>query len=148
VQLLVTRSLIFLFLCCLSTLSPAVLTPLAPPPDWARLEPFQGTITREDFLYLLTKVYVPGGGWEKYIQVGETEAKVETRAGKEPFTLQFAPNRESAKAVPSYWRGKSQITVDEDVENPLSGVRIALDPGHIGGSWAKMAGFNSARGSR
>ena len=122
----------------MSPLCPAALTPLAPVPDWSRLDQFQGTITRDDFLYLLTKVYVPGDGWQKFIKVGDTEAQIVTRPGKDPFILKFAINRESAKAVPSYWRGKAQIPAPSDSEKPLEGVRIALDPGHIGGSWAKM----------
>ena len=37
------------------------LSPLASVPDWAQLETFHETITREEFVHLLDHVYAPGG---------------------------------------------------------------------------------------
>ena len=37
----------------------AALSPLAPPPDWSKLDAFQETITRQDFVALLDKVNAP-----------------------------------------------------------------------------------------
>jgi hypothetical protein len=41
------------------------------------------------------------------------------------------------KLAPRFWRQKAQMAARPEGK-PLAGVRIALDPGHLGGSWAKM----------
>ncbi len=123
----------------LLTVSPlwATLSSLAPQPDWSKLEVFQETITRKDFLALLEKVYAPGGVWRETIDVQDEVAIITTRPDREPFLLRFAASRESAKSVPRYWRSRQQLPPEEP-DKPLAGVRIALDPGHIGGDWARM----------
>ena len=113
------------------------LTPLAPQPVWSKLNGFQETITRRDFLALLDKVYAPSGAWKETITVAETAAVVVTQPGAPPFLLRFAPSRETAKSIPRYWRSRLQLPPEEP-SRPLAGLRIALDPGHIGGYWAKM----------
>jgi N-acetylmuramoyl-L-alanine amidase len=123
----------------LLTVSPvwATLSQLAPQPDWSKLEAFQETITRKDFLALLEKVYAPAGAWKEVIAVHEEMAIITTRPDRQPFLLRFAPSRESAKSVPRYWRSRLQLPPEEP-NKPLAGLRIALDPGHIGGDWARM----------
>jgi N-acetylmuramoyl-L-alanine amidase len=103
------------------------LTPLATPPDWASLEKFQGSITREEFTRLLTQVYAPRGAWQGTFTIADDHATVATDIGKPPFRLDFAPDAASAKPVPRYWQPRRS----------LRGLRIALDPGHLGGEWAK-----------
>ena len=103
------------------------LSPLATPPDWSSLEKFQGTITKEEFTRLLTQVYAPRGAWEKTFTLADDYATVATGPGKPPFRLQFASDAAAAKPVPRYWQPRGS----------LRGLRIALDPGHIGGKWAK-----------
>lgn len=111
------------------------LTPLAPPPDWASLDKFQQTITRAEFERLLTKVYAPHGAWEDYFTLDDNHVTVVTAPGEKPFRLNFAPDAASAKPVPRYWRGRSGIPRRG---KPLSGLHITLDPGHLGGEWARM----------
>lgn len=115
----------------------ARLSPLAQPPEWSKLNSFQQTITREDFLSLLDKVYAPGGAWKGTITVHDDVAMIKTRPGQQPFLLRFAPSREAAKAVPTYWRSRADLPAEEPGK-PLAGLKIALDPGHLGGYWAKM----------
>ena len=115
----------------------AALSPLATPPDWSKLDPYQETITREDFVTLLDKVYAPDGAWKETLTVRDTEALINTRPDAAPFLLRFAPSRAAAKAVPSYWRSRRQLPAAEPGK-PLAGLKVALDPGHLGGSWAKM----------
>ena len=115
----------------------AALTPLAPQPDWSSLEVFQETITRKDFLSLLEKVYAPAGAWKETIVVQDEMAVITTRPEGPPFSLRFAPSREAARSIPRYWRSRMQLPPEEP-DKPLAGLRIALDPGHIGGYWAKM----------
>lgn len=126
-----------LLLPLLATSLPARLSPLATPPDWSKLNAFQGTITKEEFTNLLDKVYAPGGAWKATITIGDNAAVIKTAPGAQPYLLKFAPSRAEAKAVPTYWRPKSQLPPEEP-RKPLAGLKVALDPGHLGGYWAKM----------
>ncbi len=122
------------------------LSPLVSAPDWARLEAFHDTITRAEFQRLLDKAYAPGGAAAGVIEVRENEAMVlKTLTPPEPFVLRFAKDAKSAKAVPRDWRAVSALPRTK-AERPLDGVKIALDPGHIGGDWALMEGRSFQRG--
>jgi N-acetylmuramoyl-L-alanine amidase len=94
-------------------------------------------MTREEFSTLLENVYAPGGGWKPFIEVREDAAVIETRSGAEPYVLRFAATVESAQPASRFWRQRAQMP-QRPATKPLQGVRIALDPGHIGGGWAKM----------
>jgi len=117
--------------------APAVLSPLAPVPDWSKLNPYQETITRDDFVSLLDKVYAPGGAWKEMITIHDNDALIKTRPDAAPFLLRFASSRATAKAVPTYWRSRAALPPEEPGK-PLAGLKIALDPGHLGGYWARM----------
>ena len=104
------------------------LTPLATPPDWSSLNRFQQTITKDEFIRLLTHVYAPRDAWGNYFAIADDHVEVMTAPGRPPFRLDFAPDQASAKPIPRYW----------NPTRSLRGLRIALDPGHLGGQWAKM----------
>ena len=53
------------------------------------------------------------------------------------FTLRFAANDAERRPVPRLWRPAKSLPSAKP-EKPLSGLKIALDPGHLGGKWAKM----------
>ena len=115
-----------------------VLSPLSPKPDWGELDRFQQTITRADFLTLLDTIYAPNGAWKPFIDVGSVAAVVHDQ-GKNAapeFRLEFARNAKDAKPLPRYWTeaGKRPTVPGK----PLAGYTIALDPGHLGGHWARM----------
>lgn len=114
----------------------ARLSPLAPPPDWSKLNAFQETITRDDFENLL-KVYAPNGAWKDTIIIRDNVAVITTNPTSSPFLLRFAPSRQAAKGLRTYWRTRAQLPPEEPGK-PLAGLKIALDPGHIGGYWAKV----------
>ena len=116
------------------------LSALASAPEWARLEKFQRTMTRGEFLRLLDTLYAPVGAAAGMIEVREHDAVIlKTLTPPEKFTLRFAEDAASAKRAPRTWRAASALP-PAPVERPLDGVRIALDPGHIGGDWALMEG--------
>ena len=104
------------------------LTPLATPPDWSSLNRFQRTITKDEFTRLLTQVYAPREAWREYFTMADDHVTAVTTPGQPPFRLDFAPDQASAKPVPRYW----------SPTRSLRGLRIALDPGHLGGEWARM----------
>lgn len=113
------------------------LSPLASPPDWSDLDPYQRTITHDDFLRLLNTIYAPNGAWRQTIEVKNDAAIIHktTAFPVSSYRLEFAQNAASARPVPSYWTAAG---AKPDTGKPLAGYTIALDPGHIGGRWAKM----------
>jgi hypothetical protein len=113
------------------------LSPLAPKPDWASLEAYQKTISRGEFARLVNGVYSFDGAFWNYCDVSDERVVVfSDEAKKHPvFTLHFASS-ESARA-PLPYKYKTHA-VSTDPAKPLAGIKIALDPGHIGGEWAKL----------
>jgi len=115
------------------------LSVLAEPPDWDSLEVFQNTITRAEFEWLLREVFTTSDFWQSFITIDEDQAVVRTRSAEhdEIFTLTFAPSAEAAVAIPRIWRPGAKLP-PAPKDRPLDGLHIAIDPGHIGGEWAKM----------
>ncbi len=111
------------------------LTPLGDAPDWAELDKFQGTITREQFIDLLDQVYAPNSAAADFISVSPVAATIKTRKGRAPYVLNFAASEKDVKPAPGYWRPRHHLLKGS---KPLAGVKIAIDPGHLGGKWAKM----------
>jgi N-acetylmuramoyl-L-alanine amidase len=107
-------------------------------PKWAVLEKYQETITHDEFTRLIQDVYCTHGFAPDLIEINEKTARIlMNREAQKFFTLRFAENDASGKAVPRLWRPAESLPPAKP-EKPLSGLRIALDPGHLGGKWAKM----------
>jgi hypothetical protein len=115
------------------------LSPLAPTPDWSALNAYQHTITRAEFGRLINQVYTPDGEFWKYVQIDDSRATIFSDFGHREalFTLHFAASDSSCAPLP--YKYKTQA-LSRDPSRPLQGLRIALDPGHIGGDWAKLEG--------
>ncbi len=114
------------------------LSALAEKPDWTRIEAFQETITREEFARLLDTIYAPGEAARGMVDVAEDAAVIKTTLTPvEEMRLRFAKDIATAKAVPRAWRPAAKLPA-ATADKPLAGLRIALDPGHLGGAWAKM----------
>jgi len=128
---------VFLLLLLAKTAFAQKLSPLAPTPNWSDLDPYQRTITRDDFLHLLNSVYAPEGSWRQTIEVkGDVALIHKTTSPVTVYRLEFAPDAASARSVPRYWTPAGAKA--ENPDKPLAGYTIALDPGHIGGRWARM----------
>lgn len=120
---------LFLVLLCASAIAAPHVSPLGDPPEWNALEKYQETMTRAEFKDALDHVYCTRGFSGDLLAVEENAARIlmEKEEGKW-FTLRFAPNESLRKAAAASWRrGQS-----------LAGLKIALDPGHLGGRWARM----------
>ncbi len=114
------------------------LSPLATAPDWSQLEAFQETIAREEFVRLLDQVYAPGGAAKGMVDVEAEHAVIKTTLlPTTQFLLRFAKDAAAVKPPRRYWRPAAQLAPTTP-EQPLAGLKIAIDPGHIGGAWAKM----------
>src|SRR6266853_1243189 len=107
-------------------------------PKWSVLEHYQETITHDEFAHLINDVYCTHGFAADLIKIDHNAAQILTnRESHNVFTLRFAPDANSKAHVPRLWRpARSLLPAKPD--KPLSGFRIALDPGHLGGKWAKM----------
>jgi hypothetical protein len=113
------------------------LSPLAPKPDWASLDAYQRTISRGEFSRLINGVYSIDGAFWDYCDINDQRAVIYSGAHKEHalFTLQFAADESSAAPLPYHYATRASSA---DPSRPLKGIKIALDPGHIGGDWAKL----------
>lgn len=94
---------------------------IVPAGDWSALERDQRTISRPEFDNLLARVYCPSGALTNYLTFSTNFVTVFSAPEKTNilFTLHFSPVA-SSPAPPAFF------------------TRIALDPGHIGGEWARM----------
>ena len=107
-------------------------------PKWAVLENYQGTITHDEFTRLIQDVYCTHGLASDLIEINEKTARIlMNRKTQKFFTLRFAENDASRNPVPRLWRPAKSLPPAKPGK-PLSGLWIALDPGHLGGEWAKM----------
>ena len=112
--------------------------PLADPPKWKLLEKYQRTITHDEFERLLRTVYCSHGISDDFIRVDRDFACIlMDRAAQTWFTLRFAKDERRLRAAPRTWRTAQSLPRPKR-SGVLAGLKIALDPGHIGGEWAKM----------
>lgn len=134
------RNIIVLgFILFVATVSAQQLTPLARKPNWALLQRYANTITAEKLTKDLQEVYVPDGSWENWMTITPEEAVIQPYPGASPeknIHLSLAPSEAGCKPLPRYWKRKSERV--PLAGKPLAGLKIVLDPGHLGGEWAKM----------
>jgi hypothetical protein len=91
--------------------------------DWSGLERDQQTITRAEFETRLSNVYCPSGALTNYLTFNTDIVAVfptVDRTNLPLFRLRFAASPVAVRSPSVAFR------------------RIALDPGHIGGEWARM----------
>ena len=113
------------------------LSPLAPKPDWDSLEPYQKTISRGEFTRLINNVYSLDGAFWSYCSINDQEVIIYSDKTKLKllFALQFAPSKGASAPLPYHYATHAS---SPDPSKPLKGIKIALDPGHLGGDWAKL----------
>jgi len=107
-------------------------------PNWKALAKFQKTITHDEFEQLLRGVYCPHGINEEFFRVDPDSACILLdRDAQSWLTLRFATSAAARRTFPRTWRPARSLPRRKK-PGILSGLKIALDPGHIGGEWAKM----------
>jgi len=112
--------------------------PLADPPKWKVLEKYQKTITHHEFERLLRDVYCSHGISDEFIRIDRDFGCIlKDRDAQTWFTLRFAKDERRRRSAARDWRPAQSLPRPRRA-GVLSGLRIALDPGHIGGEWAKM----------
>jgi hypothetical protein len=92
--------------------------------EWSALERYQQTMSRVEFDGLLAHVYCPSGALTNYLAYADNSVTVFSTPEKTNalFVLYFSSPSITPLPMPQ----------------TASFKRIALDPGHIGGEWARM----------
>ncbi|MEM7014096.1 MAG: hypothetical protein AAF585_21765, partial [Verrucomicrobiota bacterium] len=138
---------IFLFFCAVgianaqqAELPQRFLERLGVAPDWMDLDPFQRTITRDEFVKELVGNYADTEeSATKFIEILDDRARIMENTKRPGLTYDLVFAEKPLKTPPKrYWRSAQQLPVMKDADKPLEGMRILVDPGHIGGEFAKM----------
>ena len=115
------------------------LSALAEIPDWKQLESLSDLLTKEEFEQAFKTFYSDRSNFPVPWRIEGNTLIVETSPGKAPVRITF---RETSPAKPKhamrYWRSPQELPPLQPGEPVLTGVHIALDPGHIGGGFARL----------
>ena len=123
-------------------LKTATGSPRWPAPNpWFPIDLYQGTITRQQFEDKLTNLYDPFKVFPAYLDINNDRVVVypSVKERRVPqFTLTFAQPGHPV-ASPRWFRTPEEFRAQaQPLDKPLNGLRVAIDPGHIGGKWAQM----------
>lgn len=103
-------------------------------PEWTKLDSFQGTFTKKEFEKSLHQIYCPRTSWYKdWIKFKKKSVLIRKKSKADNwYKLSFMEENQTSPDIPH------SVLVYSN--NSLNGIRIALDPGHIGGKYSKMEG--------
>lgn len=130
----------------------APLQPLLPEPEtpnpWITLQRFQRTMTRQRFERKMKRLFDPFNAMDRYLRISDQRVVVcpaPGYSGLPQFTLEFAANDAERMPLPRHFRTPEEIrALPKPRGQPLQGLRVAIDPGHIGGRWAEMEGRSTS----
>ena len=105
------------------------LSNLATAPDYDSLKNYDGAVTRSTFLRQVKDIYSVADNWRPWLDIGEDHVEIVGTGVR----VEFAKDEASATGGVKYW----DVTPQQD-RLPLAGLHIVIDPGHIGGDFAKM----------
>lgn len=114
------------------------LSPLAAKPDWNQLEALNGVLTREEFEQAMQEIYADGSKFPVPWHVEGNALLVESSPGLPPVRIAFREGQQTARQLPRYWRAPTELPLLKPGDPVLSGLHVAIDPGHIGGQWARV----------
>lgn len=112
--------------------SKSILAALGLKPDWSDLDRFQNTISRETFLNRLETIYTKDDSWRSWININEAQ----NHALIGNYQLNFSSEDKPVPGSIFDWKTLADLSKDRTL--PLDGLVIAIDPGHIGGDYAKI----------
>jgi hypothetical protein len=114
---------------------------LPTPNPWFPLDLYQGTITRQQFETELHQLYDPFAVFPAYFDIDDSRVVIypsPTERRVPQFVLQFAPPNRPREAMRWFRTPEEFRAESHPADKPLSGLRVAIDPGHIGGIWGQM----------
>jgi len=113
------------------------------PNPWFPIDLYQGTITRQQFEQKLHSLYDPFSAFPAYLDINDSRVVIYPSPQERQipqFVLEFAPPNQP-RAPMRWFRTPAEVrTMSHPLDGPLNGLRVAIDPGHIGGPWAQMEG--------
>jgi hypothetical protein len=126
----------------LRRLKTATGSPRLPTPNpWFPIDLYQGTLTRQQFEQKLHNLYDPFSAFAPYLDINNSRVVVYPSPQERSipqFVLQFAPPNQP-RAPMRWFRTPAEVrTISHPLDKPLNGLRVAIDPGHIGGPWAQI----------
>lgn len=104
---------------------------LGTPPQWSKLTEIPTTRTMTQLLAELQDVYSIGDEWQNYIRFTGGGMEVLTEEEKW-LTIPIAAIAGAATPAEKAIDGVTALN------QPLAGLKIVIDPGHIGGRWAQI----------
>jgi hypothetical protein len=120
--------LLLLILFCSSMSLLAKVSTLGQTPDWSELNRFQQVLSPEEFVHSLTTVYCPREEWwSPWIKIEKDRARIRKSNGGDAWYDLYFRDGNKTRLPQTVLGGK-----------PLHEWVVAIDPGHIGGEWAKM----------
>ncbi len=126
----------------LRQLKTATGSPRLPTPNpWFPIDFYQGTLTRAQFEQKLHSLYDPFNAFAPYLDINDQRVIVYPSAKDKSipqFVLQFAPPNQPREPMRWFRTPAEFRALSRPLDKPLQGLRVAIDPGHIGGPWAQM----------
>jgi N-acetylmuramoyl-L-alanine amidase len=123
-------------------LKTATGSPRLPSPNpWFTLDLYQSTLTRQEFEQKLHTLYDPFSALSGYLDINDQRVVIypsPTERKLPQFTLQFAPPHQPGAPMRWFRTPEEFRAESRPLEKPLNGLRVAIDPGHIGGPWAQI----------
>ena len=123
-------------------LKTATGAPRLPTPNpWCPIDLYQGTITRQQFEQKLQTIFDPFSAFTPYLDIDDSRVVVYPSAKDRrvpQFVLDFAPPGHPRAPMRWFRTPEEMRALSHPLDKPLNGLRVAIDPGHIGGPWAQM----------
>jgi N-acetylmuramoyl-L-alanine amidase len=114
------------------------ISPLGQGPDWSRLEAFQNTLTRKQFEEAWSAIYASGSVFPPPFRMEDGALVIPTGNPASPeVRIAFKTDAADAEPPARFWRRAAELPPLHN-RPPLSDLHIAIDPGHIGGAYARM----------
>ena len=107
--------------------------------QWGLLDQFQRTMTQAEFQSRLDRVFSPGGAFQKFLVYDGDSVSIfdDEQRQQRLYRLQLATD--ARRVVKRTFKTLEELpALKNPPGQPLRGLRIALDPGHIGGEFARM----------
>jgi len=113
--------------------------------EWQALAKFDGTLTKKEFERRLDEIYAPNQGLRPYLRFeGDRVLIFENLAQTTGplVAIRFASPRAPLRPRPTAFRSpdvfRAQRPTTGPQQQPLAGLRIAIEPADIGGHWAQL----------
>ncbi|MDQ8181549.1 N-acetylmuramoyl-L-alanine amidase [Pelagicoccus sp. SDUM812005] len=99
--------------------------------NWGDLARYDGAVGRDFFVEAMERTYAPTADWRRWMRVEADGVWIETgeEPGGERLFLSFAGEVSARKA---------EVELPEAGRKGFAGLRVVLDPGHIGGRWGPV----------